>query len=107
MSRSNSRSLGEEWLVLVTASYTSPSLIIYQEVKFVSRSNSRALGEERLVLVTASYVPFAIFSTIPYQKPQRSTRSVGSQCKGVLAKEKFAEGGGGSTPLALAIKMQV
>jgi len=45
-----------------------------KEVKFVSRSNSRALGEERLVLVTASYVPFAIFSTIPYQKPQRSTR---------------------------------
>jgi len=41
-----------------------------KEVKFISKDeNPRSLGEERLVFVTPKgHVPFAIFSTLPYQK---------------------------------------
>jgi len=46
-----------------------------KEVRFVNAGNNQSLGEERLVLVTSSYIPFAIFSTIPYHKAHRSTRT--------------------------------
>ncbi|XP_023328293.1 uncharacterized protein LOC111701305, partial [Eurytemora carolleeae] len=46
-----------------------------KEVKFLNADDKRTLGEERLVLVTPRYVPFAVFSTIPYQKPHRTTRT--------------------------------